>query len=511
MIFNDELEKEILGGYFIYDGCFGFDPGRYGFILLFDSEFSRRRKHPGACTKFLFVKMDEPVESRFYTPSICDFGFSTMSACTEPEKDFVAVDTSRFVFSWQNDDENKIDVTIPGIDDEVCMISKVVRVNQSLYALGSALRVYKRISKEQWQNNLDTLPIPEFVIADRNQTYNFHDLDGFSDDDMYAVGDMGSVYHFNGNMWNQVVFPTNVGLKTVTCAGDGQVYITDTNCSVWAGRDVNWKILVKKDKPLSFFDSAFFDGRMWFTNDDGIWVLEDDQLVLAKNAKSKPIPEDVALLCGRIDISPDKQCMLVCGQRGAAVYDGEQWEILFTCDLDIGTKMDEDYEYKDLAQCIKEIPQNMEKLIKEPFPQTEEAVYVDYYENSPFFVNNKNQMVISLSCDGVDWDETEFPKDMTTDDYEQNMRDDYSIIFDDAVAQIKDGAGLGEPQIVEDKAPYFRDVIELFKAFEHLFDNHYCRIAYWELDKRIPFVKYSYFWGDGVYSLYVAYGVLKKC
>ena len=115
MIFNEEFEKNFLDGYFIYDGCFGFDPGRYGFILLENDEYKHRYRDPVPKTRFLFIRRNEPVESRFYYAFAEGYGFSTMSACTEPEKDFVAVDTSRFVFSWQNDDEYKIDGTLPGI------------------------------------------------------------------------------------------------------------------------------------------------------------------------------------------------------------------------------------------------------------------------------------------------------------------------------------------------------------------------------------------------------------
>jgi len=345
MIFNEdeELRKEILDGYLIYDGCFGFDANRYGFVLLENNEYKQRYRDPVPETKLLFVKMDEPIETRFYDVVSDDFGFSTMNACIEPERDYIAVDTGRLVFSWEHDSERKIDGTLPGLD-KVCAVSNVVRVNKSLYVLGTKLRIYKRIGKTQWQNNLDTLPIPQYVIDDRYRSYSFNDMDGFSDNDMYAVGERGSAYHYDGKKWNQLYPPTNLSLETVTCAGDGQVYITDKNCSVWVGRNANWKMFVEQKKSLPFFDSAWFDGRMWFASDYGIWVLENDELVLAKNAKHKPIPEDVAILCGRIDISPDNQRMLVCGQLGAAVYDGERWEILFNCDPDTGTKMEDEDE-----------------------------------------------------------------------------------------------------------------------------------------------------------------------
>ncbi|MCN8028964.1 hypothetical protein MLL15_16430 [Escherichia coli] len=64
-------------------------------------------------------------------------------------------------------------------------------------------------------------------------------------------------------------------------------------------------------------------------NGHGIWVLEDDKLVLAMHAKHKPVPPEVAVLSKRIDVSPDGTVMMVCGSRGAAIYDGNAWNVLF--------------------------------------------------------------------------------------------------------------------------------------------------------------------------------------
>ncbi|MFH6995479.1 hypothetical protein [Flavobacterium sp. FlaQc-48] len=336
MIFDETTKKEFLDGYFVYDGCFGFEEDRYGFLLLENDKNKHQYRDPLPETQFLFIKTSRSIDERFYAMNTKQFDFSTISAGTAPGKeDFVSVDTGGFVFSWDNEFENKIPNNIPDCNF-ISSIAKVVRVNGYIYALGSGWRIYKREGHVKWSDNLNSLPVPKDFIDDTASTdYFFRDMAGFSESDLYAVGDAGSVFHFDGKKWDQLAFPTNIRLTTVTCAGNGQAYISDKNCAVWVGRGAKWKKLTDGDMSLYFFDSAWFDGQMWFANDYGIWVLENDQLVLAKDSKHKPIPEDVAVLCGRIDISPDNKRMLICGQRGAAVYDGERWETLFTCDLPI--------------------------------------------------------------------------------------------------------------------------------------------------------------------------------
>lgn len=333
MIFDKKTKREFLDGYFIYDGACGSKSDAYGFVMLEKNENRHRDRNPVPRTRFLFTRTSQPAGERFYAVTTEGFDFTTITFQMESGRgNFIAVDTTGSVFSVINDLEDKVDTDVPGSDFSIS-ISKVVRTVNSAYAVGSALRVYKRDREDAWLNNLDTLPIPKDFAEDTSlNNYSLEDMSGFSEDDMYAVGEGGSAYHFDGNKWTSIAFPTKLKLATATCAGDGRVYVSDKTCSIWVGRNSTWEKIVEEDMSLSFFDSAWFDGRMWFTNDYGLWILEDDNLVLAKNARYKPVPEDVAILCGRLDVAPDNSRMLLCGQHGAAVYDGQNWEILFNCE-----------------------------------------------------------------------------------------------------------------------------------------------------------------------------------
>ncbi|UOD33283.1 hypothetical protein INH39_07950 [Massilia violaceinigra] len=147
---------------------------------------------------------------------------------------------------------------------------------------------------------------------------------------MYAVGDAGTVWHFDGKRWQQIPFPTNVPLYTVACGENGDVYMTDIRGNLWKGGGAKWSLLCEMDQSLPFKDAAWFNGRLWCANDYGMYVLEGEKLVAAHTARIDPIPNEVALHSHRIDVSPDGKQMLVCGGDGAALHDGKKWNLLFS-------------------------------------------------------------------------------------------------------------------------------------------------------------------------------------
>ncbi|EFV1554064.1 hypothetical protein HRM29_004506, partial [Salmonella enterica] len=66
-------------------------------------------------------------------------------------------------------------------------ITKVIRVGTSVYAIGGAFRVYKRITHRVWEELSKTLPVPDGYIEQKAEAISrslFKDLSGFSESDM---------------------------------------------------------------------------------------------------------------------------------------------------------------------------------------------------------------------------------------------------------------------------------------------------------------------------------------
>ncbi|MFZ6674191.1 hypothetical protein [Undibacterium sp. Xuan67W] len=346
MIFDRDSWKRICDGFFIRDCTIGFEDGRLGFHMV--EETDDHHLDDGWKTRFVSVRMNEPMESRFFTLTGGNLSFTTISSAWAPSQtEFVMADVLCRVWSYKpktykgNEPEVPFDgkgYGLPDVGEIGSTINKVVRVGTSVYGVGTPLRVFQRMPNQQWHEHKG-IPIPkEFKSKDRETVLNaisnstFFDLAGFSEADMYAVGDAGIVWHFDGKLWKQIAFPTNLRLQTVTCAGDGNVYITDIRGSLWCGRGAEWKQTAKSDRSLPFADAGWFDGRLWCANDYGMMVFEGKTFVQAHQAKVNPIPTEVALLSHRFDISPDGKQMLVCGGHGAAMNRDGKWEVLFNGD-----------------------------------------------------------------------------------------------------------------------------------------------------------------------------------
>lgn len=340
MIINKEAWEKYFKGFDIYDCTYGYEHGRIGLALIelveedhdeYDNPFYIPEK------RFISIAINNPSEKRIYGCRANNISLMTISSGWSPSKnEYVMVSQGRAVISYKEDEykgrENDIDIPIPGANDMLSAIVRLVRVGTSVYAIGSGFRVYKRINHQIWQENSQSIPLPEGYTQRKAEALTrslFQDMAGFSESDMYAVGGTGAIYHFDGDKWKQLAFPTNKLLYTVCCAGDGFVYIADFDGAVWKGRNEQWEKIIHGGMSMPFLDMAWFDGRLWCASDYGIWVLEEGKMVLAMYAKHKPVPSEVAVLSKRIDVSPDGTVMMVCGARGAAIYDGNEWNVLF--------------------------------------------------------------------------------------------------------------------------------------------------------------------------------------
>ena len=340
MILSQESWNKTFRNFEVYDCTYGFEHGRIGLLLIEvidedHDEYGNTYFLPKQ--KLVSIVIDNPPESRVFGMTLNGLDYSTISAGWAPsQSELVIVDTNCEVVSYKTREykgrECEIDIPISKISDMRAAIIKLVRVGTSVYAAGGGFRIYKRIDHNIWHDISQTLPVPDGLLERVPEVISgslFQDLSGFSESDIYAVGGTGTVYHFNGEQWKQLPFPTNKLLYTVCCAGDGFVYIADFDGAIWKGRNEQWTQITHGGMTMPFLDMGWFDGRLWCASDYGIWVLEEEKLVLAMHAKHKPVPPEVAVLSKRIDVSPDGTVMMVCGARGAAIYDGNAWNVLF--------------------------------------------------------------------------------------------------------------------------------------------------------------------------------------
>ncbi|MDQ1818142.1 hypothetical protein RBA41_33070, partial [Massilia sp. CCM 9210] len=161
--------------------------------------------------------------------------------------------------------------------------------------------------------------------------FGFVDLSAFSASDMYAVGGEGDVWRFDGVKWHNCPLPTNAYLQSVCCAGDGLVYITELNGSVWAGRTDSWKRVANAEinaghQPI---DAFWFNDRLYLGAQQGIFTIDSKKkevVPLQSVERGAPNPTNG----GRLDLSQDGKFLLTAGPYGACLHDGTGWRRLFS-------------------------------------------------------------------------------------------------------------------------------------------------------------------------------------
>lgn len=183
------------------------------------------------------------------------------------------------------------------------------------YSVGVGRAVYKRIGVGEW------VPLHEgFPDVDASTDHGFEDIDAFSDSDMYAIGGNGDVWHFNGTRWQQMGFPSNVQLGTVTCAGDGNVYISGEGGSLWVGGKSTWKPLYQGGSGVLWNDALWFQNKLWLASDYQFCQLN------GKDLDTVTHEGEMVYMNGHMDVHDG--ILVIAGAENVRSFDGTTWRSL---------------------------------------------------------------------------------------------------------------------------------------------------------------------------------------
>lgn len=327
MVFDKATWESFAKGFTVYDVAIS-SPTRFWLELVEQTDSPHRDPLPR--TRFLSVNLKKPLGERFYFHEFGHFKFSRLAFNKGARTEVVAVDLGGHVYCYAADgdrEEPQIATQLEG-SDFVSSVTGIFRIQEDLYAVATDRRIFQRINSGEWREiakGAGGIPVDKrSLTGDAGMSFGFRSISAFAPDDVYAVGGEGDVWHFDGTRWTQLPFPSNELLYTVCCAGDGNVYITGNMGSLWVGRKDRWKRLAQGTFSVPFKDTAWFAGRLWCGSDYGLWVLQDGKLEVPDQ------PAEVRTACGVIDISPDGLTMLTASPHGAALYDGDKWELLFS-------------------------------------------------------------------------------------------------------------------------------------------------------------------------------------
>ena len=147
------------------------------------------------------------------------------------------------------------------------------------YAVGMNSHVFRRDARTTW-------------VADDQGIKPKTDLeaiDGFAEDDLYAVGWKGAMWKKKGKRWSKIESPSNLILTDVCCAGNGLVYVCGQAGTLLRGRDDEWEVIAHESTEADLWDVEWFNDELYVSTTQFLYKLNDkDELKLVKFGSDRP-------------------------------------------------------------------------------------------------------------------------------------------------------------------------------------------------------------------------------
>jgi hypothetical protein len=180
------------------------------------------------------------------------------------------------------------------------------------YIAGMDRQVYRRSTKLRWEALDAGLP------GDDDEVVSFEAIDGFSENEIYAVGRKGEIWRYDGKRWHQIETPTNLILLGVHCAADGVVYACGQVGMLLRGRNDEWEVVEQTATEQDFWDVIWFKGSLYLATREVLYVLRNGEMAPADYGD-----EDIPFSFYRFTATPD--VLWTIGSKDVMRFDGATW------------------------------------------------------------------------------------------------------------------------------------------------------------------------------------------
>lgn len=146
----------------------------------------------------------------------------------------------------------------------------------------------------------------------------FRSIDGFSMDELYAVGSEGEIWRFDGTTWRQCDSPTNHHLTDVRCI-DENVWACGAGGVILCGRNERWEVIWDQQEPVErWWNLESFRGKIYVANNRFLGTFEGDEI----------LPVDVGIRQNLTTgtLHQKEGILWSIGAENILAYDGEYWK-----------------------------------------------------------------------------------------------------------------------------------------------------------------------------------------
>jgi hypothetical protein len=186
-------------------------------------------------------------------------------------------------------------------------------IGKRAYVVGMDRQAYRRDGVNQWV----TIDQGMRPLEGSTDVVGLEAVDGFSEEEIYAVGWDGAIWRYDGRAWTQADSPTNMILTDVCCAGDGNVYACARLGLLLRGRGDRWSVVEHESTEDDLWSMTWFQGRLYLSTMQELFVLENDKL------EPVDLGDDPPSTCYRLSSIPD--VLWSVGAKDAMAFDGTNW------------------------------------------------------------------------------------------------------------------------------------------------------------------------------------------
>jgi hypothetical protein len=186
-------------------------------------------------------------------------------------------------------------------------------IDGKAYAVGMYRQAFRRDGANDWIRIDGGLT----SVEKKTKMSSFESIDGFSSNEIYAVGRQGEIWQFDGHDWHNADSPTNMILTNICCAEDENAYVCGRFGTLLVGRNNRWQLIPQTLTEEDFWGVAWYSGKLYLSTMRFIYVLENGQLI--------PVDfgEDVPLTC--FHLSAANGVLWSIGAKDLMAFDGVSW------------------------------------------------------------------------------------------------------------------------------------------------------------------------------------------
>jgi hypothetical protein len=209
-------------------------------------------------------------------------------------------------------DEESVDDSIEG-PERRGDLRDMRMIGEHIYVAGMGRQVYRRESSGNWARIDQGTLLP----LDSKEIAGFNSIDGFNEQDIYAVGFDGEVWRYHGEAWEKIDSPTALALQRVKCIPPDTVYACGQGGALVRGNGQAWEVIAHQATDANFWGLEWFDGKLYVASSDTVYALVRDKLVPVDMGFASPIT------CGYLHA--DDGVMWSIGRKDLAHTDGKAW------------------------------------------------------------------------------------------------------------------------------------------------------------------------------------------